>query len=76
VGFGAAAFARFACHLWLRLAEPKLAKRAKAGEPGRTRTCNQTVMSAAPWREIRTKSAFLDQDHLRLCAFVHGVSAG
>jgi hypothetical protein len=45
LGFGAAAFARFACHLWHRLAEPKLAKRAKAGGPGRTRTCNQTVMS-------------------------------
>jgi hypothetical protein len=27
------------------LAQPKLAKRAKAGGPGRTRTCNQTVMS-------------------------------
>ena len=46
------------------------------GGPGRTRTCNQTVMSAAPWREVRAKSAFLDQDHSRLCAFVHGVSAG
>ena len=38
-GFGAAAFAT----RWL--AEPKLAKPAKAGGPGRTRTCNQTVMS-------------------------------
>jgi hypothetical protein len=27
------------------LAWPKLAKPAKAGGPGRTRTCNQTVMS-------------------------------
>src|SRR5437016_3077852 len=41
-GFGATAFARFAWNLWHGLAEPK---RAKAGGPGRTRTCNQTVMS-------------------------------
>jgi hypothetical protein len=34
--------------------------------PGGTRTGNQIVMSAAPWLEIRTKSAFLYQDHLRL----------
>ena len=59
------------------------AERTQAAQPfeiiggaGRTRTCNQTVMSAALWREIRTKSAFLDQDHPPLCAFVHGVSAG
>jgi len=39
------AFARFAWSSWHRLAKPKLAKRAKAGGPGRTRTCNQTVMS-------------------------------
>jgi hypothetical protein len=31
--------------LWHWLAEPKLAKRAKAGGPGSTRNCNQTVMS-------------------------------
>jgi hypothetical protein len=46
------------------------------GGPAWTRTRNQTVMSAALWREIRTKSAFIDQDHLGLCAFVYGVSAG
>jgi hypothetical protein len=45
-GFGATAFVRFAWNLWHGLAQPKLAKRAKAGGPGRTRTCNQTVMSA------------------------------
>jgi hypothetical protein len=28
-------------------------------------------MSAGLHREIRTKSAFPDQDHSRLCAFVH-----
>src|SRR5437868_6882310 len=44
-GFGVTAFAGFAGRLWHRLAKPKLAKRAKAGWPGRTRTCNQTVMS-------------------------------
>ncbi|KGJ67766.1 hypothetical protein BJA5080_01335 [Bradyrhizobium diazoefficiens SEMIA 5080] len=35
--------------MWRWLAEPKLAKRAKAGGPGRTRTCNQTVMSGGIW---------------------------
>ncbi|SFJ35603.1 hypothetical protein SAMN05216525_12324 [Bradyrhizobium sp. Gha] len=45
LGSGAAAFARFASDVQHRLAWPKLAKRAKAGGPGRTRTCNQTVMS-------------------------------
>ena len=45
LGFGATALARFALSSWHGLAEPKLAKRAKAGGPGRTRTCNQTVMS-------------------------------
>ncbi|WP_128918632.1 hypothetical protein [Bradyrhizobium nanningense] len=45
-GFGVTAFTRFARSSWHGLAEPKLAKRrAKAGGPGRTRTCNQTVMS-------------------------------
>ena len=39
------AFARFAWNLRHGLAEPKPAMRAKAGGPGRTRTCNQTVMS-------------------------------
>jgi hypothetical protein len=34
--------------------------RTMIGGPGRTRTCNQTVMSGGPWREIRAKSAFLD----------------
>jgi hypothetical protein len=33
-------------------------------------------MSAALYLEIRAKSAFLDQDHSLLCAFVHGVFAG
>jgi hypothetical protein len=42
-GFGATAFARFASQQGLT--EPKLAKRAKAGEPSRNRTYNQTVMS-------------------------------
>ena len=37
LGFGAAAL---------------LASRAKAGGPGMTRTCNQTVMSAVPCRKI------------------------
>src|SRR5438445_13460756 len=60
----------------LRVAAPRLARRAKRGGPGRTRTCNQTAMSAGFYREIRAKSAFLDQNHSRLCAFVHGVSAG
>src|SRR4051794_33564833 len=34
---------RFA--LVLRAAAPRVARRAKRGGPGRTRTCNQTVMS-------------------------------
>jgi len=46
------------------------------GGPAWTRTRNQTVMSAGLYREVRAKSAFLDQDHSRLCAFVHEVSAG
>jgi hypothetical protein len=41
-----------------------------------TRTCNQTVMSAGRYRENRAKSALLNQDHARLCTFVHGVSGG
>jgi hypothetical protein len=32
-------------HYYDWLAEPWLAKKAKTGEPGRTSTCNQTVMS-------------------------------
>ena len=44
-GFVAAASPRFAPTPLGWLAEPKLAKRVKAGGPGRTRTCNQTVMS-------------------------------
>jgi hypothetical protein len=37
---------------------------------------NQTVMSAGLCQEFQEKSAILDQDHSRLCAFVHGFSAG
>jgi hypothetical protein len=51
VGFGATALARFTLSLWHWLAEPKL---AKAGGPGRTRTCNETVMSGG------TSSSFVD----------------
>ena len=48
----------------------------KTGGPGRTRTCNQTVMSAAPCRKIRVKLAFRQQNRAYSCAFVHGVSVG
>ena len=45
-------------------------------EPDRVIILDRTVMSPALYPEIRAKSAFLDQNHSRLCAFVHGVSAG
>jgi hypothetical protein len=32
----------------------------------------EAVMSAGLYRETRANSAFPDQDHSRLCAFVHG----
>jgi hypothetical protein len=37
----------------------------QAPNPGRTRTCNQTVMSAVPCRKISAKSNFSDQDRAR-----------
>ena len=36
----------------LRVAAPREARRAKRGGPGRTRTCNQTVMSDGPTRSF------------------------
>jgi len=33
-------------------------------------------VSAVGYRQVRATSAFPDQDHSRLCAFVHGVSGG
>src|SRR5262249_44984240 len=69
-GFGAAAFTPETVRLRLRfatatpdttlrppssgVAAPRVARRAKRGGPGRTRTCNQTVMSG------RLSIAFVD----------------
>lgn len=46
------------------------------GGPAWTRTRNQTVMSAVPYREMAANSVFLINDRARSCTFVHGVSAG
>ena len=68
---GQPAFAR-----WASAWQPSLASRAKAGGPGRTRTCNQTVMSAAAFREMRENSTIFVPFHARSCVFVQGVSVG
>jgi hypothetical protein len=54
----------------------RVARRAKRGGPARTRTRNQTVMSAAPDRKISTKSVIIASIGARSCTFVHGVSVG
>jgi len=46
------------------------------GGPGRTRTCNQTVMSATGRLKIQTISAIRAGVCTISCSFVHGVSGG
>src|ERR1700687_1513304 len=46
------------------------------GGPAWTRTRNQTVMSAVPYRKNRANSVIPDRDRASSCTFVHGVSAG
>ena len=57
--FDVTAFVRFAGSSWYGLAEPKL---AKAGGPGRTRTCNQTVMSGKGIQIDIEKAGQFDED--------------
>jgi len=46
------------------------------GGPERTRTSNQTVMSAVPYRKDQINSVLFLSDRMRSCAFLHGVSVG
>jgi hypothetical protein len=43
---------------WASARQPSLASRAKAGGPGRTRTCNQTVMSGLDQQNALVFSGF------------------
>src|SRR5581483_3965716 len=69
-GFGATAFATKG------LPSRSLRSKRRIGGPGRTRTCNQTVMSAVPYRKIRANSVCIVLDRAHSCTFVHEVSVG
>ena len=65
--FGWACLPRWPCGQEAWLAKPKL---AKAGGPGRTRTCNQTVMSAGKGLRFLRKPLFSKHlDHVRITLF-------
>ncbi len=49
----------------------KSAAKRGVGGPGRTRSCNQTVMSGVPYRGRIEFSCFFVLDHPALCRFVH-----
>jgi len=67
-------YARTRFHPSVSACSATRSRRAKRGGPAGTRTLHQTVMSAVSYRKIPAESAFPDQDHPRLCGFVHGVS--
>jgi hypothetical protein len=55
---------------WASARQPSLASRAKAGGPGRTRTCNQTVMSGGITMGFVDVAVFLSQSDRVRCPSV------